>query len=40
MNSPLEVAYGSMATIKNMGYGGGLLHRCVHSAQCSGGTFC
>lgn len=25
-DSPLEIAYGSRATIKNMGYGGGLLH--------------
>ncbi|KAF2491561.1 dolichyl phosphate-D-mannose:protein O-D-mannosyltransferas-like protein [Lophium mytilinum] len=25
-DSPLEVAYGSRATLKNMGYGGGLLH--------------
>jgi dolichyl-phosphate-mannose-protein mannosyltransferase len=25
-NSPLEVAFGSRATLKNMGYGGGLLH--------------
>ena len=33
MNSPLEVAYGSMATIKNMGYGGGLLHRYVPFVQ-------
>ncbi|KAK4130922.1 glycosyltransferase family 39 protein [Trichocladium antarcticum] len=31
MNSPLEVAYGSMATIKNMGYGGGLLHSHVQT---------
>lgn len=28
-DSPLEVAYGSRATIKNMGYGGGLLHSHV-----------
>ena len=25
-DSPLEIAYGSRATLKNMGYGGGLLH--------------
>ncbi|POS79125.1 dolichyl-phosphate-mannose-protein mannosyltransferase [Diaporthe helianthi] len=30
-NSPLEVAYGSRATIKNMGYGGGLLHSHVQT---------
>lgn len=30
-NSPLEVAYGSKATIKNMGYGGGLLHSHVQT---------
>jgi len=30
-DSPLEVAYGSMATIKNMGYGGGLLHSHVQT---------
>ena len=29
--SPLEVAYGSRATIKNMGYGGGLLHSHVQT---------
>lgn len=28
-NSPLEVAYGSRVTLKNMGYGGGLLHSHV-----------
>ena len=28
-DSPLEVAYGSRATLKNMGYGGGLLHSHV-----------
>jgi dolichyl-phosphate-mannose-protein mannosyltransferase len=28
-NSPLEIAIGSRATIKNMGYGGGLLHSHV-----------
>jgi len=28
-NSPLEIAYGSKATLKNMGYGGGLLHSHV-----------
>jgi dolichyl-phosphate-mannose-protein mannosyltransferase len=28
-DSPLELAYGSRATIKNMGYGGGLLHSHV-----------
>ncbi|PSR80271.1 family 39 glycosyltransferase [Coniella lustricola] len=30
-NSPLEVAFGSRATIKNMGYGGGLLHSHVQT---------
>ncbi|KAK7746907.1 Dolichyl-phosphate-mannose--protein mannosyltransferase 2 [Cytospora paraplurivora] len=30
-NSPLEVAYGSRATIKNMGYGGGLLHSHIQT---------
>ncbi|OAA67891.1 protein O-mannosyl transferase [Niveomyces insectorum RCEF 264] len=30
-NSPLEVAYGSRATLKNMGYGGGLLHSHVQT---------
>jgi dolichyl-phosphate-mannose-protein mannosyltransferase len=30
-NSPLEVALGSKVTIKNMGYGGGLLHSHVQS---------
>ncbi|ROW03962.1 hypothetical protein VSDG_01063 [Cytospora chrysosperma] len=30
-HSPLEVAYGSRATIKNMGYGGGLLHSHVQT---------
>lgn len=30
-NSPLELAYGSRATIKNMGYGGGLLHSHVQT---------
>ena len=30
-DSPLEVAYGSRATIKNMGYGGGLLHSHVQT---------
>ncbi len=30
-NSPLEVAWGSKVTIKNMGYGGGLLHSHVQS---------
>jgi dolichyl-phosphate-mannose-protein mannosyltransferase len=29
--SPLEIAYGSKATIKNMGYGGGLLHSHVQT---------
>lgn len=29
--SPLEVAYGSRVTIKNMGYGGGLLHSHVQT---------
>ncbi|KAI9774921.1 MAG: Protein O-mannosyltransferase 2 [Geoglossum simile] len=29
--SPLEIAYGSRATIKNMGYGGGLLHSHVQT---------
>jgi len=28
-DSPLEIAYGSRVTIKNMGYGGGLLHSHV-----------
>jgi len=28
-NSPLEIAYGSRVTIKNAGYGGGLLHSHV-----------
>jgi dolichyl-phosphate-mannose-protein mannosyltransferase len=28
-NSPLEIAYGSKVTIKNAGYGGGLLHSHV-----------
>lgn len=30
-NSPLEVAIGSRATIKNMGYGGGLLHSHIQT---------
>jgi dolichyl-phosphate-mannose-protein mannosyltransferase len=30
-NSPLEVAYGSKVTLKNMGYGGGLLHSHVQT---------
>jgi dolichyl-phosphate-mannose-protein mannosyltransferase len=30
-NSPLEIAIGSRATIKNMGYGGGLLHSHVQT---------
>ncbi|KAL2160244.1 hypothetical protein VTH06DRAFT_1417 [Thermothelomyces fergusii] len=30
-DSPLEIAYGSMVTIKNMGYGGGLLHSHVQT---------
>ncbi|SPO03826.1 probable dolichyl-phosphate-mannose--protein mannosyltransferase [Cephalotrichum gorgonifer] len=30
-NSPLEVAIGSRVTIKNMGYGGGLLHSHVQT---------
>ncbi|KAF1831050.1 PMT-domain-containing protein [Decorospora gaudefroyi] len=30
-NSPLEVAYGSRVTLKNMGYGGGLLHSHVQT---------
>lgn len=30
-DSPLEVALGSRATIKNMGYGGGLLHSHVQT---------
>jgi dolichyl-phosphate-mannose-protein mannosyltransferase len=30
-NSPLEIVYGSKATIKNMGYGGGLLHSHVQT---------
>lgn len=28
---PLEIAFGSMATLKNMGYGGGLLHSHVQT---------
>jgi dolichyl-phosphate-mannose-protein mannosyltransferase len=31
LNSPLEVAFGSRVTIKNMGYGGGLLHSHVQT---------
>lgn len=34
-NSPLEVAWGSKVTIKNMGYGGGLLHSHVQSMSHS-----
>jgi dolichyl-phosphate-mannose-protein mannosyltransferase len=30
-DSPLEIAYGSRATIKNMGYGGGLLHSHIQT---------
>ncbi|CAO1632874.1 unnamed protein product [Parajaminaea phylloscopi] len=30
-NSPLEVAFGSKVTFKNMGYGGGLLHSHVQT---------
>lgn len=30
-NSPLEIAYGSRVTLKNMGYGGGLLHSHVQT---------
>jgi len=30
-DSPLEVAYGSRLTLKNMGYGGGLLHSHVQT---------
>jgi len=30
-DSPLEVAYASRATLKNMGYGGGLLHSHVQT---------
>lgn len=30
-NSPLEIALGSRATLKNMGYGGGLLHSHVQT---------
>lgn len=30
-DSPLELAFGSRATIKNMGYGGGLLHSHVQT---------
>jgi dolichyl-phosphate-mannose-protein mannosyltransferase len=30
-NSPLEIAIGSRATLKNMGYGGGLLHSHVQT---------
>ncbi|TGZ79630.1 glycosyltransferase family 39 protein [Ascodesmis nigricans] len=31
LNSPLEIAIGSKATLKNMGYGGGLLHSHVQT---------
>lgn len=31
LSSPLEIAIGSRATIKNMGYGGGLLHSHVQT---------
>ena len=30
-DSPFEVAYGSKVTLKNMGYGGGLLHSHVQT---------
>lgn len=30
-DSPLEIAYGSKSTLKNMGYGGGLLHSHVQT---------
>ena len=30
-DSPLEVAYGSKVTLKNMGYGGGLLHSHIQT---------
>ncbi|RKF58664.1 Dolichyl-phosphate-mannose--protein mannosyltransferase 2 [Golovinomyces cichoracearum] len=30
-DSPLNIAYGSRATIKNMGYGGGLLHSHIQT---------
>ena len=30
-DSPLEIAYGSRATLKNMGYGGGLLHSHIQT---------
>lgn len=30
-DSPLEIAYGSRTTIKNMGYGGGLLHSHIQT---------
>lgn len=30
-DSPLEIAFGSRVTIKNMGYGGGLLHSHIQS---------
>ncbi|KAL5336161.1 Dolichyl-phosphate-mannose-protein mannosyltransferase-domain-containing protein [Aspergillus crustosus] len=30
-DSPLEIAFGSKATLKNMGYGGGLLHSHVQT---------
>lgn len=30
-DSPLEIAYGSRTTLKNMGYGGGLLHSHVQT---------
>jgi dolichyl-phosphate-mannose-protein mannosyltransferase len=31
LNNPLNVAYGSLVTIKNQGYGGGLLHSHVQT---------
>lgn len=31
VDSPLEIAYGSKATLKNMGYGGGLLHSHIQT---------
>ena len=36
-DSPLEIAYGSRVTIKNMGYGGGLLHSHVQTYPSGSG---
>lgn len=36
-DSPLEIAFGSRATIKNMGYGGGLLHSHVQTYPSGSG---